>query len=389
MKKKFLLGSIIILLLIGIFLIYKFYYIKINNSDNNSTEESMEKISIEESLELFGDYYLKANKIVDDMSIDEKIGQLFLVRYDSNLATSQIGTYYPGGYILFAKDLENHTKESILEELSGHQKESKYPLIFGVDEEGGYVTRVSRFTNFRSERFKSVQQVYAEGGYELLEQTEKEKAQLLLSLGFNLNLAPVADVSTNSNDFIYNRSFGKNAEETAKFIENMVIYANEMGISSCLKHFPGYGNNIDTHNGSAYDKRSYENFMTNDFLPFKSGIDALVPTILVSHNVVESIDSNYPASLSSKVIAELRNTLGFSGVVITDDLAMGAVDSYVEVGNAATLAINAGNDMIITSDFEVMYQEVLNAYNNKEIKEETINKAVRRVIAWKYAYGLI
>ena len=168
----------------------------------------------------------------------------------------------------------------------------------------------------------------------------------------------------------------------------MVEYANEAGISSCLKHFPGYGNNTDTHNGSAYDKRSYDNFLNNDFLPFISGIEASVPTILVSHNVVESMDSKYPASLSSKVVGELRNTLGFSGVVITDDLAMGAVKNYVEEGSAAVLAVNASNDMIITSDFETMYNEVLNAIYEKNIKEDTINMAVKRIISWKMAYGL-
>ena len=101
------------------------------------------------------------------------------------------------------------------------------------------------------------------------------------------------------------------------------------------------------------------------------------------------MDSNYPASLSKKVIDELRNTLGFSGVVITDDLAMGAVAKFVDGNTAATLAINAGNDMIITSSFETMYNEVLNNVKSGIIKEETIDKAVKRILAWKYAYKII
>lgn len=217
---------------------------------------------------------------------------------------------------------------------------------------------------------------------------EKEKATLLLSLGINLNLAPVADVSTDSNDFIYDRSFEMDAENTAIFIKNMVQYAKEAGISSSLKHFPGYGNNTDTHTGVAIDNRSYESFINNDFLPFKSGIEAQVPTIMVSHNIINCLDSNYPSSLSEKVISQLRNNLKFSGIIMTDDLAMGAVKEYVSDGRAATLAIKAGNDLIITSDFVNMYNEVLNAVNNKEISISRIEESVKRILAWKIAYNM-
>ena len=340
--------------------------------------------------DLFFDYYQEASEVMEKMSLEEKVGQLFLVRYDVWSAKDQIKNYYPGGYVLFAKDFEDHTKTSIKNELDSNQKLSKIPLTFAVDEEGGYVTRVSRFSQFRSEKFQSNQYYYNLGGYEKLKEIEEEKAKLLLSLGLNMNLAPVADVSTNVNDFIHIRTFGKDANETSTFISNMVTYAKDSGISSCLKHFPGYGNNVDTHTGSAYDKRSYETFTSSDYLPFISGIKAGVPSIMVSHNVMESVDSTYPASLSKKVITgELRDKLNFSGIVITDDLAMDAVKSYVTEGSAAVLAINAGNDMIITSDFETMFKEVLKAVNSGIIEQETINNAVRRIIAWKHAYQLM
>ena len=350
-----------------------------------------DKVWPEEVLDdLFFDYYQEASEVMEKMSLEEKVGQLFLVRYDAWSCKEQIKNYYPGGYVLFAKDFEDHTKTSIKNELDSNQKLSKIPMIFSVDEEGGYVTRVSRFSQFRSEKFLSSQYYYNLGGYEKLKEIEEEKAKLLLSLGLNMNLAPVADVSTNVNDFIHIRTFGKDANETSTFISNMVTYAKDSGISSCLKHFPGYGNNVDTHTGSAYDKRSYETFTSSDYLPFISGIKAGVPSIMVSHNVMESVDSTYPASLSKKVITgELRDKLEFSGIVITDDLAMDAVKSYVTEGSAAVLAINAGNDMIITSDFETMFKEVLKAVNSGIIEQETINNAVRRIIAWKHAYGLM
>jgi len=356
-----------------------------------TTKEKKEKKTyindneIKESI--FKDSYKKASKLVTEMTIEEKIAQLFLVQYDKVYPTKYKDNP-PGGYLLFAKDIENHTKETMKEELNNANKNSKYPLVFAVDEEGGFVTRVSRFKEFRDEKFASPRSYYEEGGESLLKETEKEKAELLKSIGFNLNLAPVADVSTNENDFINNRTFNRNAQETSELIKKMVEYANEFKINSCLKHFPGYGNNEDTHTGIAIDNRDYLTLKENDYLPFIAGIEAKVPCILVSHNIINSIDSEYPASLSGKVIYELRNNLNFTGIIITDDLAMDAVKSYVDDGNAATLAIQSGNDMIITSEFEKMYKEILNSYNEGIISEDTINKAVLRIIAWKYESNL-
>ncbi len=357
---------------------------KVDNNSSNLNDVKKDNVSTE----LFGKYYDAASKIMKDMTLEEKIGQLFLVRYDKNLASSWVSDYYPGGFVMFAKDFANQTKDSIKEEIDNLQSISKIPLVIAVDEEGGYVTRVSRYSNFRDSKFLSPREYYDTGGEELLEKTEKEKATLLLSTGINLNLAPVADVSVNSNDFINNRTFNRDARDTAVLIGKMVNYANEVGISSSLKHFPGYGNNVDTHTGVAIDERSYENFLENDYLPFKEGIKNRVPTVLVSHNIINCIDSRYPATLSKKVITELREKLNFSGVVITDDLSMDAVNSYVEDGSAAVLAVNAGDDLIITSDFVKMYREVYQAVADKKIDIKTIDQAVKRNIAWKIAYNM-
>ena len=353
--------------------------------EKKEEKKYIEDNEIKESI--FKDSYKKASKLVAKMTIEEKIGQLFLVSYDKYYTNKYTETP-PGGYLLFAKDFQDHTKESMKSELDTANQKSKYPLVFAADEEGGYVTRISRFKEYRDEKFNSPKYYYETGQEELLKETEKEKANLLKSIGINLNLAPVADVSTNENDFIYNRTFGRNATETSELIKKMIEYANENGINSCLKHFPGYGNNEDTHTGVAIDNRDYKELTDNDYLPFKSGIEAKAPCVLVSHNIINSIDSEYPASLSGKVIYELRNNLNFSGIIITDDLSMDAVKSYVEDGNAATLAIQSGNDMIITSEFEKMYNEVLNSYKEGIISEETINKAVLRIIAWKYESNL-
>ena len=380
----------VLIVVLGVMAVGLLGFVFTNNGkvDNKSNKDIKVNKNINGN-ELFSKEYESAQVKLDNMSLEEKVGQLFLVRYDKNMALSWINDYYAGGYILFAKDFDNHTKESIKEELSSLNKNSKIPLVFAVDEEGGYVTRVSRYKAFRDEKFPSPRDVYDSLGEEGLESIEKEKGELLLSLGINLNLAPVADVSVDSNDFINIRTFNRDAKETANLIGLMVDYANEVGISSSLKHFPGYGNNVDTHTGVAIDERSYDNFLNNDYLPFEEGIKRKVPSILVSHNIIKCIDSEYPATLSKMIVTgELRNKLNFSGIIITDDLSMGAVSSYVDDNSAAVLAINAGNDLIITSDFVNMYNSVITAVKSGKIKMETIDTAVRRILAWKSFYNM-
>lgn len=353
-----------------------------------SKEKQFIPVIKEESADLFGNYYSKAEQVMESMSIKEKVGQLFLVRFDEGDAYEMLEKYYPGGFLFFAKDFKEETVDSFSAKTFSYQQKSKVPLLMAVDEEGGIVTRVSKFPAFRSEKFLSSQELYSQGGYELVAKVEAEKAKLLLKIGLNLNLAPVADVSINPTDYIYSRSFGKNAEETSEYVKRMVEYANEQGISSSLKHFPGYGNNVDTHTGVAIDERSYETFLTQDFLPFRAGIEASVPTILFSHNIVTSMDSELPASLSKKVHNILREELGFSGIIITDDLSMGALQTYSDTKKLAQLAVLAGNDLLITSDLKVDYQEVLDGVHEGIINMNTIDLAVRRILAWKYAYGL-
>ncbi len=361
-----------------------------NNIQQGNTEETSQVPQEQESTELFGAYYSSAEEIMKNMTLEEKVGQMFLVRYPrTNSAITQIKEQNPGGYVLFAVNFDNQTPQSIKQELENNQENSKIPMFFAVDEEGGKVVRVSSHSAFRTSSFPSPQALYKEGGLEKIVQDAKEKSQLLKSIGLNMNLAPVADVSTSSSDFIYARSFGKGAEETATYIAKVIETMKEEKIVSSMKHFPGYGNNKDTHTGIAIDQRPYETFISSDFLPFEAGIKIGAPTIMVSHNVVESMDKNYPASLSKDVHQILREDLNFSGIMITDDLAMDAVKQYAQNKKAAVQAVKAGNDMLISSNFEEEKQQVLDAIATGEISEETINIAVRRILACKLAYGII
>ncbi len=332
----------------------------------------------------------QAQVILDKMSLEEKIGQMFLIRYsDDQTALSDIAQYNPGGILLFAKDFENHTKESIKAQLDTCQQASGTPLIIGVDEEGGVVTRISRFTNFRSERFKSPQDLYAEGGFERIASDTDEKCALLKSIGINVNLAPVADVSEDPSSFIYDRTIGQNAEITSEYVRTVVGRMKANGMGSALKHFPGYGDNGDTHTDIITDTRPLGAFVSGDLLPFQAGIDEGTDIVLVSHNIVSCMDPDYPASLSPTVHALLRNTIGFDGVIMTDDLVMSAITEYTDGKSAAVQAVIAGNDLLCCSDYAVQIPAVIEAVKNGEISEERINESAKRIIQMKLNLGII
>ena len=331
----------------------------------------------------------RAGEIAASMSLEEKVAQLFFVRCPEQNAAELVAQYQPGGFILFGRDFSGQTKQSMQQQIASYQAEAKIPLLIGVDEEGGTVNRISRYPAFRAAPFWSPQALYREGGWELVRSDTEEKADLLLSLGINVNLAPVCDVSTNPNDYIYDRSFGADAPATAEYVRQVVGVMKEKGLGAVLKHFPGYGNNVDTHSGSAQDSRPYSQFWESDFLPFAAGIQAGADCILVSHNIVEAIDATAPASLSAEMHRVLRETLAFEGVILSDDLVMQAVQDFAGEEEAAVLALLAGNDLLCCTNFEIQYQAVLQAAREGTLPQEVLEAALQRVLLWKLELGLL
>lgn len=320
----------------------------------------------------------------DDLSLEEKIGQLFMVRCDST-TLDEISKKQPGAIVMFASDFDGLDKAQVQDKISTMKSKVEVEPFIAVDEEGGTVVRVSSNPKLSPHKFKSPQQYYNEGGMELVKSNAREKSDLLMSLGITMNLAPVADVSENPSDFIYSRSFGKSAEETAEYVSEVVSVMNECNIAACLKHFPGYGGNVDTHTTVAIDHRTLDELRSKDFLPFESGINAGADAVLVSHNIINDIDPTLPATLSKSVHDILRNELSFDGLIITDDMSMAAAANYAEPYKTAVLA---GNDIIIVTDFDTAYNEVLTAVQNGEIPTETIDNAVNRILEAKKAQGL-
>lgn len=332
----------------------------------------------------------RAAAILAGLSVEDKVGQLFLVRCPEGDAAALAAEYRLGGYVLFGRDFKDRTPEQVREAVASWQaaQPSGIPMLIAVDEEGGSVVRVSAGTQFREHPFPAPREVWLAGGLEAIRADGEEKAELLRSLGVNVDLAPVCDVSTDAKDFIYRRTIGEDARTTAECIAAAVEAMAEGGLGCVLKHFPGYGNNEDTHTGVAVDRRSLETFQTSDLLPFQAGIDAGAPAVLVAHTIVEAMDPDWPASLSPAVHELLRN-MGFEGVILTDDLAMDGIRKFCGDREAAVQAVLAGNDLVCCSDFKTQLPAVLAAVEDGTISMERLDESVLRVLEWKLTLGLL
>ena len=329
------------------------------------------------------------DKLINEMTLEEKVGQMFYVRCPDTQAVDFISKYHLGGYILFGRDFEDKTRDEIAATIQSYQDASKIPMLIGVDEEGGTVVRVSNNPNLRDEPFLSPSDTYYKGGWQQIEADEAEKADLLLSLGINVNMAPVCDITSDPDAFMYYRSFSSNAENQSRYVETVVEICKNKKLGTVLKHFPGYGNNTDTHTGIAYDERAYLEFKEKDFIPFEEGINSGADCVLISHNIVNCMDNEYPASLSESVHCILREELKFDGVIMTDDLSMEAITDYTGSDTAAVFAAKCGNDILCCTDVETQYPAVLKAVQDGEIPVEQIESSVKRILKWKQNLGLL
>lgn len=327
--------------------------------------------------------------ILSNMTLEEKLAQMLLASCHDDESAIRAAQLKVGGICLFAASFENKTRSELINFSAALQSQADYPLLLAVDEEGGSVCRVSSNPLLRSERFPSPQELYTEGGLPLVRGDAIEKSKLLLSLGINVNLAPVCDVPQSEDNYIFDRSYSCDARLCANYVSLTVSTMKSQGIGSVLKHFPGYGSNLDTHKQVSRDSRPFAAFLSSDFLPFTAGIEAGADAVLVCHNIVECMDSELPASLSPKVMAVLRGRLGFRGVIISDDLSMRAVAEFEGEHSAAVLAVIAGIDLICGPDFEQYINELSTAVEIGLIPEAQIDASVFRILLWKVELGLI
>lgn len=329
-----------------------------------------------------------AHRLLAGMTTEEKTGQVVLARYPGIMAQGALEEYHLGGFTLFAADFENSSPEKLAQELSGLQESAGIPLLFAVDEEGGTVVRVSKFPQYRDEMFPAQSEVLASGGVQGVYSDAAEKSELLRSLGLNMNLAPVCDLPRSEYDYIFDRAFGTDVQTVSDAVASAVSGYCDSGMICALKHFPGYGDNLDTHTGVSVDSRPMSELEELDLRPFLSGINAGAPVVMVSHNIVECVNAELPGSLAPEMYSLLRG-LGFDGVIMTDDLAMQAVGEYCGENTAAVKAFLAGADLLCSSDYEKAVSALNEAVQSGEISRERLDQSVLRILEMKIKYGII
>lgn len=330
-----------------------------------------------------------AKKLIEEMTLEEKIAQMIMVSCHEGVNIEAASSYGVGGICLYAQSFEGKTADEVATMIADYNSYSYLPMLISTDEEGGLVNRVSINPELRETPFSSPSELYSEGEMDKIESDTLEKADLLLSLGVNVNLAPVCDVPLSEDNYIYERCFSLNYNETADYVKTVVSCMRVKGIGSVLKHFPGYGGSVDTHESMSYDDREYDDFEMGDFKPFEAGIKAGADCVLVSHNIVSCMDKDMPASLSKPVHDILRDELNFKGVVMTDDLVMEAIKQFTDGENAAVLAVKAGNDMIICEDYRSSVDAIVDAVNNGEIAQSQIDESAYRVLSWKNKLSIL
>jgi len=354
-NKKIIVGIIVIIIIMGIF-----WEVMLEDKQKETILTDTENAK---AIDIFEEYHKIAKEKVENMSLEEKIGQIFLIRLPDENNIEMSKQYKLGGYLFFEKDFRGKTEEEVKEKIAKLQENSKIPLLIAVDEEGGKVVRISSNQNLVPEKFKSPSELYSIGGFDKIKEDTIEKSKILNNLGVNLNLAPVVDISNNPADYMYQRTLGQDKELTSIYAKTVIEASKEGKVSYTLKHFPGYGGNLDTHKTTSVDNRLYEEIINDDILPFRTGIEAGAEAVLVSHNTVNSIASNNPASLSLEVNKLLRDKLGFRGVVITDDLDMGAVSNDED---RVVKAIMSGNDLLIVTDYIGSIEKVKKAIEERK-----------------------
>lgn len=379
MRKQKIIGIVIIIVIVLAIL-------GINNrnifNDNEQVIQDKQQIK-QENLTIDE----KVDQIVESMSQTEKLGQMVMIGIQGTKVDDDslymLNQYHMGGVILFDRNMENPEQVKQLTSDLQAQSNEKVPLFIGIDEEGGDVVRMAeKLTPPPSQK-----EIGATGDIEQAKTWAIKTAKSLKDMGINVNFAPVADVGSNDK-----RSYSTDTNIVIDFVRAATKGYQQENIIYSLKHFPGIGKGrVDSHVDSSSIDVAKEVLMTEDIIPFKTIIDENDPNdyfILVSHLKYPALDEEYPASLSSKIMTDLlRNELGYKGIIITDDMEMGAVANHNDFRSIGVKAVKAGADIVLVCHEYEHQQEVylglLDAVNSGEISQERIDESVKRIIKVK------
>ena len=367
MKNKILIIFLGILILVGC------------SSNKNEEKKDSEKTKVDEVLE--------------NMTLDEKIGQMMIIYYraasmDSTLK-SALETVQPGGFILFAENMSSY--DGTLKLIKEIKASSKIPMFMSIDEEGGKVQRLLKLQGKEVSNVPSMYDVGLKNDTELTYQVGKLLAEELKVFGINMDFAPVIDVYSNpDNKVIGTRSFGTTAELVSTHGQKLAAGLLDNGVIPVYKHFPGHGNTAtDSHYDLPLVNKTKEELMNLDLIPFIDAIKNDAKLIMVGHLAVPSLTGdNTPASLSKSMITDfLKNELDYKGLVITDALDMGALTNYYSDDEICGKAVEAGVDILLMpKSSKKCLKSVQDAVKNGTVTEEQINESVRKILELKYEY---
>lgn len=350
-----------------------------------------------------------------DLTLEEKVGQLFLVRPDAldpartpqqiedpdaagataltDAMRATLARIPVGGVVLFGKNIADAGQLAAF--TADLQAAGRVPLLLAVDEEGGAVARLANSGALDLPRYESAAAVGAEGP-EAVRTMYRTIGGYLRDFGFALDFAPVADVNTNpDNPVIGSRAFSADPQTAAACVRAAVEGLGEAGVLACLKHFPGHGDTAqDSHEEAAVTEKTLAALRSGEWAPFAAGIAAGAPLVMVGHitapNALPPAESDRLAGFSATVLNDwLRGELGFEGLVVTDSLAMGAVTRRYSSGEAALAALQAGADLLLMpADLEGAYTAVVQAVESGRWPESELDARVERILAAKRAAGL-
>ncbi len=323
---------------------------------------------------------------IKKMTLEEKIGQMFLVGvYADNsnqILEDLIKSKKIGSVILMSKNVVGKNVSEVTSRLqSVSTSTNKIPLFISIDQEGGIVARIKEpGSNLTSQpEIKSSSQAY---------DVAKERGSELVSKGVSVNFSPVLEYITASSSFLYKRVFRGSKVDVISYGNSMVKGYRDSGIIPVIKHFPGHDNNsVDSHKSLPISKVTNKNF--NEFTSvFRSVIkEENPPMIMMSHVFFPNIDKTYPATLSSTIVSKLRKEYGYKGIIITDDMNMGAITKNYGVEKGAVRAVVAGNDLLLyVASVEVINKAqgaLILAVKNKQLTEKRIDESVYRVLSLK------
>jgi len=352
----------------------------------------------------------RVEQMLSSMTLEEKVGQMFIVRPDfldaeqvdsekntgvtcvTKQAQDNIQKYNIGGVCIFRKNI---TDPEQLKQFTGSlQVASSIGMFISIDEEGGRIARIANSDLFPVPKVGNTIDIGATADTPNACNAAATIGSYLREYGLNVDFAPVADVNTNPNNIVIgNRAFGSDPTLVANMVSAQIQGFHSQGIMTCAKHFPGHGDtSADTHTGYVAVSKDWNQMLGCEIKPFKNAINSGTDFVMVAHIVADNVSHDgLPASLSPVIVTDkLKNELGFGGIVITDAMEMGAIHQNYTDADSAVLAVKAGIDIILMPyDFESAYNSVVNAVRSGEISRERIDDSVRRILTVKEKYGLL